>query len=434
MLGVRRMPAWVPMTLACLAVGFVLAGSFSIPGLWPHRDAVHTSDLAALPRPTSGWAQVSAGVDHTCGVRADGTAWCWGSNAHGQLGDGSKRSSRVPVQVEGVPAYDPDTEMGSDASATWTQISAGSANTCAVRSDQTAWCWGANRYGQLGTPRLSGDAACGIGGSDQIDCFGPDQASPQQVVTSSGDRLLLVTIDTADRAGCGLDEGSVAWCWGWTQPGVDSDAARLEGQEYHFDQIATDGAHGCGVEPDHRLRCWGSSAFGELGNGTAAAPNYLLARVGTATDWAVVSPGTRFTCGLRSPGSAWCWGVNDRGQLGMGNLSPRVAPARVGDAGNWGTVESGGSHVCGIRSPGSLWCWGEDHDGQLGIGKTSYRKSPTRLGTGSSWVQVSSGDRHSCAVTVDGTAWCWGSNGSGQVGDGTTTTTRWHPTKVRFTR
>src|ERR1700710_2264327 len=117
----RRMRVWATLTLTCLAVVIVVAGSSGVASMWPHHAAANPSGLADLPQPTSGWVQVSAGVDHSCGVRADGTAWCWGSNAHGQLGNGTKHSSRVPVQVGQVPAYDPDTEMGSDAGATWTQ-------------------------------------------------------------------------------------------------------------------------------------------------------------------------------------------------------------------------------------------------------------------------------------------------------------------------
>ncbi len=184
MLGVRRMRVWVGPMVAGLAVVLVVAGSSSITGRGSLRDASRVG-MTALPRPTSGWVQVSAGVDHSCGVRADGTAWCWGSNAHGQLGNGTKRSSRVPVQVGAVPAYDPESEMGSDGDATWTQISAGSMNTCAVRSDHTAWCWGSNRYGQLGTPEVhAGTQSCEhrwLGRRARWAASGPDRVHPQQL-------------------------------------------------------------------------------------------------------------------------------------------------------------------------------------------------------------------------------------------------------------
>ena len=423
--------------VAGLAVVLVVSGASNIGRFGAQRDSLHAG-LGDLPKPTSGWLQVSAGVDHSCGVRADGTAWCWGSNAHGQLGDGTKTSSRAPVQVAPVPAYDPNSQRGSDPSAAWTLISAGSMNSCALRSDHTAWCWGWNRYGQLGTPEVHGGTqSCNIGGTagNTEGCWGPDHVHPQQLVDPYEGPLSMTSIDTGDKTSCGVDDEGLAWCWGWAEllQGTNQGPALspIDGTGYSFDQVASDGAHTCAVNPEHRLSCWGSSAFGELGTGTASGtgdPTFTV----PASDWELASPGTRFTCGLRSPGSAWCWGLNERGQLGTGNTAPRFNPARTGNADDWAALDSGGAGVCGIRTPGSLWCWGDASDGQLGIGRVSYRSIPTRVGAGAAWVQVSSGAQHACAVDAEGTAWCWGNNRSGQLGDGTTTTTRWHPTEVRF--
>jgi alpha-tubulin suppressor-like RCC1 family protein len=87
---------------------------------------------------------ISVGDFHTCAVRADGTVWCWGINSTGQLGDGQVHQScgggvdcsPMPVQASGL----------ADALG----IEAGDYHTCAVRSDGTAWCWGMNNYGKLG--------------------------------------------------------------------------------------------------------------------------------------------------------------------------------------------------------------------------------------------------------------------------------------------
>ena len=79
----------------------------------------------------STWASVAAGAgidgEHTCAVKLDGSLWCWGANALGQLGVGSTTSSATPVQV---------------GSATWTNVSGGAAHTCGVQGDGTLWCWG----------------------------------------------------------------------------------------------------------------------------------------------------------------------------------------------------------------------------------------------------------------------------------------------------
>jgi len=78
------------------------------------------------------------GTRHVCVLAGDGSLWCWGDNKYGQLGDGTTASRTAPVQV---------TALGSDV----VQVSAGEAYTCAVKRDGSAWCWGSNGAGQLGT-------------------------------------------------------------------------------------------------------------------------------------------------------------------------------------------------------------------------------------------------------------------------------------------
>ncbi len=75
------------------------------------------------------WTVVSASDGHTCAVRSDGSLWCWGSNAHGQLGDGTTTRRTIPTR-----------EMNADAD--WMTVSAGVGHTCGIRQDGTLWCWG----------------------------------------------------------------------------------------------------------------------------------------------------------------------------------------------------------------------------------------------------------------------------------------------------
>jgi len=84
---------------------------------------------------------VSAGGSHTCAVKSDNTVWCWGLNAEGQLGNNSTSSSSYPVQVRG--------NNNSGLLAGVTQVSAGEYFSCAVAGGY-AYCWGDNSYGQLG--------------------------------------------------------------------------------------------------------------------------------------------------------------------------------------------------------------------------------------------------------------------------------------------
>jgi alpha-tubulin suppressor-like RCC1 family protein len=88
---------------------------------------------------------VALGLTHACARNGDGTISCWGSNDHGQLGDGSAESHAMPVSVPGITGA--------------TQIASGSAHVCARTSDGLVRCWGNNAHGQLGNESRSDCAA-----------------------------------------------------------------------------------------------------------------------------------------------------------------------------------------------------------------------------------------------------------------------------------
>src|ERR1017187_1303887 len=89
---------------------------------------------------SQGNVSVSAGGEHACAI-VSGEAYCWGENYNGELGDGTNLNSAVAVAVD---------TNGGLAGKTLVQIAAGYENTCALDSTGTAYCWGADRYGQLG--------------------------------------------------------------------------------------------------------------------------------------------------------------------------------------------------------------------------------------------------------------------------------------------
>ena len=84
---------------------------------------------------------ITAAEWHKCAVDAAGTAYCWGLNGSGQLGDGQTVNSAVPVPVD---------TNGVLAGKSLTQITAGWYTTCALDSAGTAYCWGDNYYGEFG--------------------------------------------------------------------------------------------------------------------------------------------------------------------------------------------------------------------------------------------------------------------------------------------
>lgn len=176
------------------------------------------------------------------------------------------------------------------------------------------------------------------------------------------------------------------------------------------------GHHSCGILDNNSLWCWGQANSGQLGVG--GPPVFFLdtpTQVGTATDWEVIAPGVYHTCGIRS-GQLWCWGSNSAGQLGQGFSSAgEDEPVRVGADSDWLSVSAGGSFTCGIRQGGFLHCWGLNDEGQLGVGDYANRLTPAFV-PGATWEKLDAGIAHACAIQkTTGIAHCWGSNLEGQI-------------------
>ncbi len=161
---------------------------------------------------------------------------------------------------------------------------------------------------------------------------------------------------------------------------------------------------------------------------TAPARRYgVLADVGEA-DWQTVTVGSDHTCGLNTNGSAYCWGDNSYGQLGIavvdtvcGQTKPlrpcTLRPTAVPTTLRFSSISAGQHHTCGITSNRQAYCWGANEHGQV----SAFSPSGATLVpvTGSlGWTQISAGYTHTCAVRTDGALFCWGGNARGELGNG----------------
>ncbi|HEX5831554.1 MAG TPA: protein kinase [Gemmatimonadaceae bacterium] len=181
--------------------------------------------------------------------------------------------------------------------------------------------------------------------------------------------------------------------------------------------VALGGLHSCALGVDSRAWCWGSNDRGQLGLGRAAR-RAGPTPVSTSLPFEALAAGTAHTCGLARGGLAYCWGANDRGQLGDGTTSVRAAPVAVAGGRHYRQLRASIAHSCALTTAGEAWCWGANSAGQLGDGSTSDRLTPVRVGGGLRFSTLAVGWHHSCALDGDGKAWCWGRNEEGQLGDG----------------
>lgn len=97
------------------------------------QDRAFPAPVDALPAPAT---RLAAGAVSTCALTANGRAYCWGQNVHGELGDGTRENRSTPVPVAGGLSF--------------RSIYAGGALTCGFTDDGTEYCWGLNQSGQLG--------------------------------------------------------------------------------------------------------------------------------------------------------------------------------------------------------------------------------------------------------------------------------------------
>ncbi len=190
--------------------------------------------------------------------------------------------------------------------------------------------------------------------------------------------------------------------------------------------VAAGASHTCIHTETGGVRCWGANELGELGDGQVCGAFTCPGAVpvsGLAGDVVTVTAGGWHTCALTSAGGVKCWGLNNFGQLGDGTLTNRTTPVNVsGLASGVAAVSAGGWHTCALTSAGGVKCWGWNNHGQLGNGTTTDSTTPVNVsGLASGVAAISAGRSYTCAVTTAGGARCWGLNEYGQLGDGTVT-------------
>ncbi|MBU1240941.1 hypothetical protein KJ865_14605, partial [Myxococcota bacterium] len=359
-------------------------GTHGYSGSDPYTPA-DNGDLTVLEPPT--WQKIARGWLHACGLKTDGSIWCWGQNVNGQLGNGTTTDSMVPVLA-----------IGTD----WVDVVAGWGHTCALKTDGTMYCWGVNAYGNLGD--------------------GTKNTSTAPVLVGGG--KTWVKISAGNTFTCAIANGwNELYCWGSNTDaqlgyGPTTDVVlptKVPGGLY-WSEISCGHDSTCAIDDGNNLRCWGANGYGRLGDGTTTtrtSPTLI------ATGYSKIAIENYHTCGIKTNGSLFCWGFNDYGQVGDGTIIERHVPTAVVGGSDFGDFELGMIHTCGVKNDGTLYCWGFNDYGQVGDGTIISKDVPTIV-SGTGWYLVSASQYGSCSVTMDGNLYCWGSNAIGQVGDGTT--------------
>jgi alpha-tubulin suppressor-like RCC1 family protein len=189
--------------------------------------------------------------------------------------------------------------------------------------------------------------------------------------------------------------------------------------------VSAGGGHACLLRADGSLWCWGRNDRGQVGDGTRT-PRPLPVRVANISDVRMVAAGDAHTCAATGDGEVFCWGANDLGQLGDPSLGDHHEPQLLTGVANVAALAAGGDFSCALGDDGAVRCWGDDSAGQLGDGGAAAGSpAPVAVpGLGADIQALVARGQHACALTALGLLTCWGANSDGQIGDGTTTASR----------
>ena len=351
------------------------------------------------------------GIAHTCGLTGGGAAYCWGRNRWGQLGSSQNIGTTDPNPAP----------VGVQGGLAFTRLTAGLDYTCGLTGAGAAYCWGSNIVGELGSTANSGEFIA--------------NPSPVQVASTQA----FVALEAGSSHTCGLTAEGVVYCWGynlWGQVGGGVPAGVVTPNPtpvevavgVPFAQLEAGENHTCALTAGGEAYCWGRNNFGQLGtdlNLNTATPTTVPQLVGGGLTFTSLAAGGTHTCGLIAEGSAYCWGNNERGALGTTfEFSTGVAittPIAVEGGLTFSSLAAGDQHTCGVTAANVAYCWGRNLWGQLGSVTEFMGESPLPLPVsgGFAFIAVSAAENQGCGVNLAGAAYCWGDNLYGQLGTAT---------------
>ncbi len=297
-----------------------------------------------------------------------------------------------------------------------TEISVGSFTACGLKPSGAAYCWGLN---------------AGTGTTDLL-----------PVAVPGG--LTLSHVSAGALHACGVTPSGAAYCWGDNSIGqlgagiTPSATCRLTelvrveacpipvlvAGGLTFATLSAGGAHTCGILVSGEAFCRGHNNWAQLGaagdNSCGAPCSAVPAAVRGGLTFAEISAGRAHTCAVTTEGAAYCWGINDLGELGIGEIGGRAdIPTAVTGGLVFTSVEAGYDQTCGVVAGGIGMCWGSNDYGALGNGDQGTREgSPTPISGGLTFTSISAGARVGCGVVAGGAGYCWGQNSQGTLGTG----------------
>lgn len=289
----------------------------------------NTSSPVSVIGGFSDWCQSASGNNHNVGVRRNGTAWSWGSNYFGKLGDGTTLDKNSPVSVVG-------------GFADWCQLAAGERHTLGTRTNGSAWSWGRNTSSLGGTGQLGDNSTT-------------NKSSPVSVVGGFADWCQL---GAGRYHSVGVRSNGSAWAWGDNTAGrlgnnsinAQSSPVSVVGGFTNWCQIDAGTTHSIAIRSAGSVWTWGCNGAGQLGNNSTVNRSSPVSVVGGFADWCRIASGGAHNIAIRTNSTVWSWGNNLCGQLGNNSVVSTSSPVSiVGGFADWTDIASGYRHSFALR-------------------------------------------------------------------------------------
>ena len=408
----------------CWGEGALLGIEGGSPTELPKRAAI--DDVTALV----------SGLGHVCALRGDRTVACWGNGFSGEIGNGAMAQQRTPAAVSALAGA--------------TDLAAGGHHTCAAVGSELR-CWGRGTTGALGVDERAAAAPVTVAGfsvEGPIAAGGTHEDDHTCAVAASGlscwghrawgqlgDEHPLAYATPTEVAGAVEDVsvggghlcyrlGGTVHCLGRNGDHQAGDPVRapvslpraIELME-PSSRVAIGGLHSCAIfGGGSSTFCWGDDDYGQLGDGEVSLHEWIPAEVDTPMStgaWTALAAGARHTCGVRD-GAAWCWGDGARGALGYSASGP-TPMAGLAIATGVRAIAAGTQLSCALLDAGVVQCWGAGDRGQRGVSGMTDSSTPETVPlTGPAHV-LGVGAAHACVTTMAGVE-CWGDATDGQLG------------------
>lgn len=337
---------------------------------------------------------VAAGPAHSMAIDEEGTAWAWGFNENGQLGNGTTTSISVPVKLDQL--------FGA------ISLDAGTYHSMALCADGSVWTWGYDLYGQLGDGNTSQHLI----------------TLPQEITSIFNSVIAIAAGSSYSLALC--SDGTLL-AWGdneWSQLGDGSTNKRAVPEQVSIGTdilaIAGGGEHALALDTNGYVWAWGSGHHSQIGDGTSTNESIPVS-LSFTTD--IISIAARRTHSLvvDSDGKIWTWGKNTDGQLGDNSVEDKLSPVYIPTSAEpMANVSGGDLHSLAVSSNGTVWAWGNNVSGKLGDGSGFSWRIPVQVENLENCMAIAAGDDHSLGLAENHTVWAWGSNNQGALGLGAT--------------